>query len=63
MIRTNHRKYLDAEGPSTGEAKGHRTRTENSDHTAFTPEQIAQWKDARWLVDDPARTLDPRAPQ
>jgi hypothetical protein len=59
MIRLNHRKYIDTENPSTGKVKGHRARTETSDHTAFGPAQIAQWKDAWWLLDDPSGALQP----
>lgn len=62
MIRANHQKYLDAEDPRTGKVKGHRPRTDTSDHTAFTPAQIAQWKDAWWLVDDPTGEFHSPAP-
>lgn len=53
LIRSNHRAYLDTENPKTGKVKGQRARTADSDHTAFKPDQIAQWKDAWWLIDDP----------
>jgi hypothetical protein len=54
MIQANHRAYLEKEDPKTGKVKGHRPRTDGSDHTAFSPAQIAQWKGAWWLIDDPA---------
>lgn len=53
LIRSNHRAYLDTENPKSGKVKGQRARTADSDHTAFKPDQIAQWKDAWWLIDDP----------
>lgn len=57
MIRLNHQKYLDTEDPRTGKVKGHRAHTDSSDHTAFSPRQIAQWKDAWWLLSGESRPI------
>jgi|GraSoiStandDraft_13_1057314.scaffolds.fasta_scaffold318199_2 hypothetical protein len=51
FIRDLHQQYLDEEDPTTGKRKGHRAHNDDSNHTAWRPEQVAKWREAWGLID------------